>query len=88
VHSDGHIVADPSAADLTAAAAGREPFWLDLPGVSQQQAGWLEDIFGLHPLVVEDAQQFGERLRSSARRTAASCWPSSCSTCCSGAGAG
>jgi magnesium transporter len=41
--------------------AGQEPFWLDLPGVSHQQAGWLEHVFGLHPLVVEDAQQFGER---------------------------
>jgi magnesium transporter len=42
-------------------ASGQEPFWLDLPAVSQQQAGWLEHIFGLHPLVVEDAQQFDER---------------------------
>ncbi len=61
VQSDGHVVDDPRTGDLTAAAADQEPFWLDLPGVSQQYASWLEDIFGLHPLVVEDAQQFGER---------------------------
>ena len=61
VHADGRVVDDPSEADQTAAASGREPFWLDLPAVSQQQAGWLEHIFGLHPLVVEDAQQFDER---------------------------
>jgi magnesium transporter len=61
VHSDGRVVENPRAAALTAAAADQEPFWLDLSGVSEQQAGWLEQIFGLHPLVVEDAQQFGER---------------------------
>jgi magnesium transporter len=62
VHSDGHVVEDPGARDLTAAAAAdQEPFWLDLPSLSEQQAGWLEQIFRLHPLVVEDAQQFGER---------------------------
>jgi magnesium transporter len=61
VHVDGRVVEDPHEADLTAAVAGQEPFWLDLPGVSHQQAGWLEHVFGLHPLVVEDAQQFGER---------------------------
>jgi magnesium transporter len=60
VHSDGRVVEDPGARDLTA-AADQEPFWLDLPGVSEQQAAWLEQIFGLHPLVVEDAQQSGER---------------------------
>ena len=58
---DGRVVDDPHEADLTAAMAGQEPFWLDLPGVSHQQAGWLEHVFGLHPLVVEDAQQFDER---------------------------
>jgi magnesium transporter len=62
VYSDGRVVEDPRAGDLTtAAAADHEPFWLDLLGVSEQQAGWLKDIFRLHPLVVEDAQQFGER---------------------------
>jgi magnesium transporter len=61
VHADGRVVEDPGAGDLTAAAADSEPFWLDLPGVSEQHAGWLEHIFGLHPLVVEDAQQFDER---------------------------
>jgi magnesium transporter len=61
VHADGRVVDDPRDGDLTTAAAGQEPFWLDLPGVSQQHADWLEHIFGLHPLVVEDAQQFDER---------------------------
>ena len=61
VHSDGRVVEDPRAGELTAAAADQQPFWLDLPGVSEQHADWLERIFGLHPLVVEDAQQFGER---------------------------
>ena len=51
----------PGAGDLTAAAAGQEPFWLDLSGVSAEHADWLEHVFGLHPLVVEDAQQFDER---------------------------
>jgi magnesium transporter len=60
VHADGRVIEDPAPADLTAAAAGPEPFWLDLPGVSPQQGDGLERILGLHPLVVEDAQQFGE----------------------------
>jgi magnesium transporter len=60
VRSDGRVVEDPGAAELTAAAGGQEPFWLDLTGVSPQQADWLQHVLGLHPLVVEDAQQFGE----------------------------
>ena len=55
MHSDGRVVEYPGAGDLTAAAADQEPFWLDLLGVSDQHADWLERIFGLHPLVVEDA---------------------------------
>src|SRR6201999_2761511 len=42
-------------------AGQKAPFWLDLAEVSAEVAGWLERTLGLHPLVIEDAQQFGER---------------------------
>jgi magnesium transporter len=36
-------------------------FWLDLPGLGDEELGWLRDLFGFHPLAIEDAEQFGER---------------------------
>jgi magnesium transporter len=61
VRPDGTVLVDPQEEDLNALAGQQAPFWLDLPDVSPELAGWLERVLGLHPLVIEDAQQFGER---------------------------
>jgi magnesium transporter len=61
VRADGTVKEDPSLADIDAAAGQQAPFWLDLTEVSAEVAAWLERKLGLHPLVIEDAQQFGER---------------------------
>ena len=61
VHSDGTLLVDPDEETLNALAGQQAPFWLDLPGVSSELAGWLERVLDVHPLVIEDAQQFGER---------------------------
>ncbi len=47
--------------ELDALLSQRTPFWLDLCDVSRELAGWLGHVLRLHPLVIEDAQQFGER---------------------------
>jgi magnesium transporter len=61
VRSDGSVLVDPDGEALNALAGQQAPFWLDLPGVSAEQADWLGRVLHLHPLVIEDAQQFGER---------------------------
>jgi magnesium transporter len=61
VHADGTVTTDPTLADLDQATGQPAPFWLDLGEVTPEVARWLETSLGLHPLVVEDAQQFGER---------------------------
>jgi magnesium transporter len=38
-----------------------EPFWLDLGDIDEEAAALLCDDFHLHPLALEDAQNFGER---------------------------
>ena len=37
------------------------PFWLDLHGSDDETTHLLSDVFGFHPLAVEDAEQFGQR---------------------------
>ena len=60
VRADGVVQVDPSLDDLNALMSEQPPFWLDVCDVSADVAGWLERALGLHPLVIEDAQQFGE----------------------------
>jgi magnesium transporter len=60
VRSDGVVRLDPDLDELNALLDEPPPFWLDLRDVGADLAGWLEHRLGLHPLVVEDAQQFGE----------------------------
>jgi magnesium transporter len=60
VRADGVVQLNPSLAELDALLSAPPPFWLDLTEVSADVAGWLERALGLHPLVIEDAQQFGE----------------------------
>ena len=38
-----------------------EFFWLDLHGPGEDDVGMLKDLFGFHPLALEDASHFGQR---------------------------
>jgi len=60
VRADGTVQADPGVRELDAAMGQPLPFWLDIPELSAELSAWLRDALGLHPLVIEDAEQFGE----------------------------
>jgi len=38
-------------------------FWIDLPGPSADDFGVLRDVFGFHPLALEDSEHFGQRAK-------------------------
>ncbi len=64
------IVADggPGAADTSDEAIARrlesgEFFWLDLRSPDEADTALLRDRFGLHPLALEDASEFGQRAK-------------------------
>ena len=43
-------------------------FWLDLERPSEDDFEILRDVFGFHPLAVEDSEQFDQRAKSGERR--------------------
>jgi magnesium transporter len=51
--------ADPD--EIRRLLADGTPFWLDLHGVGPGESALLRDLFGFHPLAVEDAEHFGQR---------------------------
>ena len=53
-----HAVDDPAIPELL---ARNEFFWLKLQGCSNEQIATVGERFGLHPLAVEDTQEFGQR---------------------------
>lgn len=60
VRADGTVQVGPGVRELDAAMSQPLPFWLDIPELSAELSAWLGDALGLHPLVIEDAEQFGE----------------------------
>jgi len=64
---DGHLIAmDGSQVDLDREAVERlfgkdELLWLDIRGLDSDGVALLREVFGLHPLAVEDAQELGQR---------------------------
>ncbi|HEY1297529.1 MAG TPA: magnesium transporter CorA family protein [Chloroflexota bacterium] len=48
------------AASVRQLLSAKSPFWLDLHG-GKETAPFLREVFGFHPLAVEDAEQFGQR---------------------------
>jgi magnesium transporter len=60
VTSDGSKAA-ASEADISKHLQAGTPFWLDLHGSDDDTTHLLRDVFGFHPLAVEDAEQFGQR---------------------------
>ena len=55
--------ADVSDEAIARRLAAREPFWLDLHGLDDDDLALLRDTFGLHPLVLEDVQRQGQRAK-------------------------
>jgi magnesium transporter len=57
----GTVVERVSRGDIESHLATGSFFWLDLPHLGAEEVTWLRDVFGFHPLAIEDAEQFGER---------------------------
>lgn len=58
----GKVSTDTSPAALSAALrdpAGR--FWLDMEKPTQEELGLLDEVFGFHPLAIEDVSQYVQR---------------------------
>ena len=59
---DGRTSTDASLENLTAAL--RDPkarFWVDMDHPSDEDVGLLDDVFGFHPLAIEDSIQYSQR---------------------------
>lgn len=61
VSSDGTVIQQPGPDAIARARTAGEIVWLDLCGPGRDTAGVLRDVFGFHPLAVEDAEHFGQR---------------------------
>ncbi len=62
VFADGRISTDASTANITAAL--RDPqarFWLDMSNPGDEEVGLLDDVFGFHPLAIEDTISYSQR---------------------------
>jgi magnesium transporter len=65
---NGHLITadgrthEPTVEEVKALLAASTPFWLDLAApVPDETAAYLRDVFGFHPLAVEDSAKFGQR---------------------------
>lgn len=54
-------ITDPQSADIATAVAAGARFWLDLSDPGEEEVTLLRDTLALHPLAVDDAEQFGQR---------------------------
>jgi magnesium transporter len=53
----------PDRADVERSLAGGRFFWLDLQAPTPDDHALLRDVFGFHPLAVEDSEHFGQRAK-------------------------
>ncbi|MBI3791069.1 MAG: magnesium/cobalt transporter CorA [Gemmatimonadetes bacterium] len=54
VGPDGRLITDLPPRELKAAMVAHQPLWVDLDVTDQHQVACLENLFGFHPLSVED----------------------------------
>lgn len=60
MHSDGSLE-EASTESIRRALGGDRAFWLDIVELDPVGVSWLADLFHIHPLAIEDAENFGQR---------------------------
>jgi magnesium transporter len=62
LHGDGHVTNEYSEQALTAALRDAScTFWLDIVKPTDEEIALLDDIFGFHPLAIEDTINYAQR---------------------------
>ena len=61
-HGDGRVTRDPSPEALARAVRDQDcVFWLDMLKPGDEDLALLDDVFGFHPLAIEDTIQYAQR---------------------------
>jgi magnesium transporter len=63
INDAGEIVREPSPSLVAQLVAAGQPFWLDIEEPTHEVIDQLATLLGLHPLAVEDSNQFGQRAK-------------------------
>jgi len=59
---DGTIITEPTRANvLLGLRDSAAVFWLDMEQPTEDELSWLDDLFGFHPLAIEDTIQYQQR---------------------------
>ena len=61
VDADGTVLEGVAREDVQRRLADPGFFWLDLPGLGDEELAWMRDLFHFHPLAIDDAEHFSER---------------------------
>jgi magnesium transporter len=61
IDADGKKLEPVDRAAIESRISSGEHFWLDLESPGDDEFALLRDVFGFHPLAIEDSQQFGQR---------------------------
>lgn len=68
-YGDGTVSTDTSPASLTRALKDPKAlFWLDMFAPTEEELGYLDEVFGFHPLAIEDAIKRSQRPKIDAYR--------------------
>jgi magnesium transporter len=54
---------DPSDAEIAERLGSKDVFWLDIHATEPADLTLMRDVFGFHPLAVEDVEDFGQRAK-------------------------
>jgi magnesium transporter len=61
VDAGGAVLSAPGRDDIETRVRGNSFFWLDVHGPTSRDVAMLGDVFGFHPLALEDSAEFGQR---------------------------
>ncbi len=61
VDASGTVLSSPTRREIETRVRGQTFFWLDVHAPSAPEIALLGEVFGFHPLALEDSAQFGQR---------------------------